>query len=152
MGFHLLDRITDFERGRRASCVKVIPYGDDRLVIAPSGRKVFPRTLVLEGIVQLASRMLAASNDFSVVPILGRMEEVVFHRDALPGDMVTLEVEISGMNEDGAFLDGRALVNAQPIAELHGLLCPFSETERLVETRLAKRVFEELQRGEQTRG
>ena len=146
MGFHLLDRITAFEKGKSARGVKVVPYGDDRLVVAPSGRRVFPRTLVLEAIVQLASRMLAASLDFSVVPVLGRMERVAFHGDALPGDLIDLEVTVSGLNEDGAFLDGRALVGGEAIVEVRGLLCPFIETKKLVDTGLARRVFEELSR------
>ena len=146
MGFHLLDRITAYDKGRSARGVKVVPFGDDRLVTAPSGRRIFPRTLVLEAIVQLASRTLAASRDFAVVPVLGRMERVAFHGDALPGDSIELEVTIAGLNDDGASIDGAARVGGETIAEVRGLLCPFIETEQLVDTGLARRVFDELSR------
>ena len=130
MRFLLLDRITNWEPGKRASAVKNVAlsedFFDDHFPLKP----IMPGVLILEGMAQLSGLLLEESlrqeTGQKVKALLSIIEKVKFRKPAYPGDQLVFSAEIDSMNE----LGGKARVKAQADQELiaeGGLIFSFHE-------------------------
>jgi 3-hydroxymyristoyl/3-hydroxydecanoyl-(acyl carrier protein) dehydratase len=112
--YSFVDRIVDFEPGRRARGRFLIPQRID----------AFPSALVAEAIGQLAAWCAMDAIDFRGRPVAGLATETRFFGDAKPGDTLELVADLHECNDEAVAYDGHASVGGQRIVELVDCLGP----------------------------
>src|SRR6478609_8903730 len=88
--YSFVDRIVEFEHGKRARGTFAIPPGID----------AFPAAFVAEAVGQLAAWVAMDSIDFRSRPVAALATETRFLGDAKPGDVLDLAVDILECDDD----------------------------------------------------
>jgi 3-hydroxymyristoyl/3-hydroxydecanoyl-(acyl carrier protein) dehydratase len=111
--YSFVDRIVEFERGKRARGTFAIPRGID----------AFPAAFVAEAVGQLAAWVAMGSIDFRGRPVAALATET---RSAVPSSPQTLalDVDILECDEDAVAYNGRASVDRDEVIELADCLGP----------------------------
>jgi 3-hydroxymyristoyl/3-hydroxydecanoyl-(acyl carrier protein) dehydratase len=133
----LLDRVTELERGKRASGIFGVSF-EAATLDGPSCRAVLPRVLALEAIGELAAWLVIVSTDFARRPLLGSFERARFARDLEAGERVRVECELARLYEAAGLVSGRAFVGDALVAEVERASCalvPLGELEDPEEVR-----------------
>jgi 3-hydroxyacyl-[acyl-carrier-protein] dehydratase len=112
--FSFVDRITEFEPGRRA----VGRYD------VPPGIAGFASCLVAEAVGQLAAWVSMEHIAFRGRPVAALATETRFHGDVAPGDTLALAVDIDSCDDDAVAYSGRAEVRGSAVIELIHCLGP----------------------------
>lgn len=112
--YSFVDRIVEFDPGKRARGTYAIPGG-----IAE-----FPSALVAEAVGQLAAWVAMDKIDFRGRPVAALATETRFHGEAKPGDALTLEVDLLDCDDDTVAYNGRATIDGRPVIELVDCLGP----------------------------
>jgi 3-hydroxymyristoyl/3-hydroxydecanoyl-(acyl carrier protein) dehydratase len=112
--FSFVDRISELVPATRARGAFAIPAD-----IAE-----FPACLVAEAIGQLAAWVAMAHLDFRGRPVAALAQQTRFHRVPRPGDMLDLEVELEGCDDEAVTYRGRATVRDALQVELVDCLGP----------------------------
>ena len=121
MRFLLLDRITSFEPGRRATAVKSIAlsedFFDDHFPLKP----IMPGVLILEGLAQLSGVLLKETvrldSGRNVKALISIIEKAKFRMPARPGDSLDYRAEIISINEVGGKVAAKAMLAEELAAE-----------------------------------
>ena len=117
--FSFVDRITEYEPGRRARGRYAIP----------AGIAAFPSCLVAEAVGQLAAWVAMAHIGFRGRPVAALANETRFHSDVAPGDTLDLAVDIESCDEHAVAYAGRARVDGRDVIELVDCLGPMLPVE-----------------------
>jgi 3-hydroxymyristoyl/3-hydroxydecanoyl-(acyl carrier protein) dehydratase len=117
--FSFVDRITEFDAGRRA----VGRYD------IPAGIAAFPSCLVAEAVGQLAAWVSMEHIGFRGRPVAALANETRFHGDVAPGDVLSLTVDIESSDEHAVAYSGRAQVGGSTVIELIDCLGPMLPVE-----------------------
>src|SRR5262245_48557842 len=96
--FSFVDRITEYEPGRRAR---------GRYFVPPEIR-AFPSCLVAEAVGQLAAWVAMVHIGFRGRPVAALANETRFHADVRPGNTLELAVDIEHCDEHAVAYAGRA--------------------------------------------
>ena len=118
MRFLLIDRITEWEPGKRASAIKNVAlsedFFDDHFPLKP----IMPAVLILEGMAQLSGLLIEEGvrleSGRNVKALMSIIEKAKFRQPVYPGDRLVYSAEVDSVNELGA----RAYVNASVEGEL----------------------------------
>ncbi|MGH7835229.1 MAG: 3-hydroxyacyl-ACP dehydratase FabZ family protein [Candidatus Binatia bacterium] len=94
MRYLLVDRIVEWEAGKKIRGVKNVAMSEDFLEYHFPKNPVMPGVLLLEAMAQLAGWLEAASSDFQNWCLIERVHQSHFYGFAYPGDRVEIEVEI----------------------------------------------------------
>ena len=121
MRFLLIDRITSWEPGKRASAVKNVAlsedFFDDHFPLKP----IMPGALILEGMAQLSGLLLEEGvrreMDRNVKALMSIIEKAKFRRPAYPGDRLIYKAEVDSVNELGGKAHVKAYVDDELVAE-----------------------------------
>jgi 3-hydroxyacyl-[acyl-carrier-protein] dehydratase len=106
--FLLIDRIEELEVGKRAVGRKCVTMNEPFFQGHFPGKAVMPGVLILEALAQTgAVVMLSVEANKGKIAYFGGMDRVKFKRQVVPGDVLTLEVEI--IKNKGSFGVGKAL-------------------------------------------
>jgi 3-hydroxyacyl-[acyl-carrier-protein] dehydratase len=82
------------------------------------GRPTLPGVLQTEAIAQLGAVAVLTDERFAgKLPLFGGLDSARFRRQVVPGDVLTLEVELGRMSARAGKGTGRALVNDQVACE-----------------------------------
>ena len=82
------------------------------------GRPTLPGVLQTEAIAQLGAVAVLTDGRFAgKLPLFGGLDSARFRRQVVPGDVLTLEVELGRMSARAGKGTGRALVNDQVACE-----------------------------------
>ena len=82
------------------------------------GRPTLPGVLQTEAIAQLGAVAVLTDERFAgKLPLFGGLDSARFRRQVVPGDILTLEVELGRMSARAGRGTGRALVNDQVACE-----------------------------------
>jgi 3-hydroxyacyl-[acyl-carrier-protein] dehydratase len=122
MRFLLVDRILAVEGQRRIVAVKTVAHMDDYLTAHYPRRPVAPATLVVEALAQAGGWLHLINHDFGLKTVLALVEGVRLHRPVLPGDTLTLDVQVLRSHSDGATLCGEARVGDEVVATVERLV------------------------------
>ena len=109
--FLLLDEIESIEPGVRARARWTL-RGDEWFFPGHfPGRPITPGVLLLESLAQCgAVAVLADPRYAGKLPLFGGVDKARFRRPVVPGDVVTLECEMTRLSARGGRGSGRALV------------------------------------------
>lgn len=118
--FTFVDRITQLDPGKRARGLFTVP---ERLAD-------FRSSLVAEAVGQLAAWVSMEYLDFRLRPVAGLAGRASFLGDVRPGDLLELEVELEGCDDDAVAYGGVARVGGARVLELAqcvGPMLPLTE-------------------------
>lgn len=116
--FLFIDRLVDIEPGRRASGEWTLTGEEWFFAGHFPGRPTTPGVLMLESIAQLGAVVVLSDERFSGrLPLFGGVENARFRRQVLPGDMLSLECEITRLSARGGKGHGRATVDGKVAVE-----------------------------------
>lgn len=114
MRWFWLDRFEEFVRCRRATAVKAVTLAEEHLHDHFPGAALVPNSLVLEGLAQTAGLLVVDAIDYRRRVVLAKVGSSEFHFDAVPGDVLTFEVEIVELTEDGSVVKASSSVAGRP--------------------------------------
>ena len=129
--FLLVDRVIDFEDGKRLVAIKNVTVNEPFFSGHFPGRPLMPGVLICEALVQAGG--LLANCSTGGVPagrgvVLAGLEHVRFRRMVEPGDQLRLEVEILHKRRPLWKMRGRALVEGQVAVEAEFLTMEVDES------------------------
>ena len=147
MRYLLIDHITDWKSGESIKGIKNVAMSEDFLEFHFPKNPIMPGILLLEGMVQLAGWLEAATSDFNNWFLVTKVLKTNFYGFALPGDQVEFELEIQDTGDETTdrayagigFVKGRKKIRA----EFEGNVILFSDIEDVEEQ---KRFFKLLTR------
>ena len=112
--YSFVDRIVEFERGRRARGMFAISAAID----------AFPAALVAEAVGQLAAWVAMDAIEFRGRPVAALATETQFHREVRPGQTLQLDVDILSCDDEAVAYNGRASVGGNDVITLIDCLGP----------------------------
>ena len=127
--FLLVDRILEFEPGRRVVGLKNVTINEQFFQGHFPGAPVMPGVLVIEAMAQVGAILIyhdLPDRDHKLVYFTG-IENAKFRRPVLPGDQLRLEMEELSRRSNFGKMQGRATVEGKLVAEAVAL---FAVAER----------------------
>ncbi len=115
----LLDRVLDFERGKRITGLKNVSMNEPFFQGHFPGEPVMPGVLMLEGMAQAGTVLayLSADNMAGKLVYFAGLEKVRFRRVVRPGDQLIYQLEFLKQRSKLAVMAGQALVDGAVVAE-----------------------------------
>lgn len=124
--FLLIDRVVDFEPGKRLTALKNVTFNEPFFQGHFPGHPVMPGVLVIEALAQASGALvqLSASQDPNQPALfyLVKIDKARFSRIVVPGDQLMLEVEQKRTLRRMGLFWGQAKVDGEVVAEAE-LLC-----------------------------
>lgn len=118
--FLLIDRIEELEPGKRAVGRKCVTYNEPFFNGHFPTEPVMPGVLVIEALAQVgAVAILSVPENKGKTAYFGSINSAKFRRKIVPGDILTLELEITkqkgpiGVGSAIAYVDGEIAVKAE---------------------------------------
>ena len=118
MRWFWIDRFTEFERGRRAVAIKAVALSEEQFDDYSPGFPVMPASLIIEGMAQTAGLLVGEMEGFAQRVVLAKIGKAVFHRPAVPGDLLRYEAKIADVKGDGALTSVNGYVGDELVAEV----------------------------------
>ena len=118
--FALVDRITDFEPGKRAKGIKCVSVNEQIFCGHFPQEHVMPGVLILEAMAQVgAVAILSVPENKGKIVLFGGVKNAKFKRKVIPGDVLNLECELTkqtgpvGVGVCSATVDGEIACTAE---------------------------------------
>ena len=118
--FLLIDRIEELEPGRRAMGKKCVTYNEPFFNGHFPKEPVMPGVLILEALAQVgAVAILSQPENKGKTAYFGGIDKAKFKKKVVPGDVLTLELEIVkqkgpiGVGKATATVDGKVATTAE---------------------------------------
>jgi len=117
MRFHLIDRIEEICPGKYITGVKCITLADDVFNEHFPGYPIFPGSLIMEGMAQLAGSffeiMMKEKGIEQRQSVLVMANRLKFKKPAEPGDRILFRAEIATMQEEYAVANVSASIDGE---------------------------------------
>jgi len=124
--FLLIDRVIEFEPGKRATAIKNVTINEPFFQGHFPRHPVMPGVLLIEAMAQAAGVLIKLTiphdPDKPVVFYLVKVDNARFSRTVVPGDQLRLEVEQKRTMRNMSQFHGRAVVDGKVVAEAD-ILC-----------------------------
>lgn len=118
--FLLIDRIEELEPGKRAVGTKCVTYNEPFFQGHFPAEPVMPGVLIIEALAQVGTvAMLSIPENKGKIGFFGAINSAKFKKKVVPGDVLTLEVEIikqkgpMGVGSAKAYVDGKIAAVAE---------------------------------------
>lgn len=118
--FLLLDRVEEVVVGEKAIATKNVTMNEPFFQGHFPGEPVMPGVLIIEALAQAGAVALLSMPDFKgKTAYFGGIDKAKFRRKVVPGDVLTLEVEIikvksvAGIGKGIAYVDGKKAAEAE---------------------------------------
>jgi 3-hydroxyacyl-[acyl-carrier-protein] dehydratase len=122
-----LDRFVEFIRGERAVAIKNVSMTEEPLSDYLPGFPVLPCSLILEGLAWTGGILANEQRGFRERMVLAKVNRVVFHRPAFPGDQLTYSAVIEASAAEGTLIRGTSHVGDELQAEAELFLAHLPE-------------------------
>ncbi len=115
----LVDRITDFETGKRVRAIKNVTINEPFFQGHYPGHPIMPGVLIIEGMAQAGGLLLmdVIENPEDKVVYFMTMDKVKWRRPVTPGDQLVFELEMLQFRRHVCRMKGQAFVDGQLVAE-----------------------------------
>jgi UDP-3-O-[3-hydroxymyristoyl] N-acetylglucosamine deacetylase / 3-hydroxyacyl-[acyl-carrier-protein] dehydratase len=115
----LVDRITDFETGKRVRAIKNVTINEPFFQGHYPGHPIMPGVLIIEGMAQAGGLLLmdVIDNPEDKVVYFMTMDKVKWRRPVTPGDQLVYELEMLQFRRHVCRMKGQAFVDGQLAAE-----------------------------------
>jgi 3-hydroxyacyl-[acyl-carrier-protein] dehydratase len=131
--FLLVDRVVEFEAGKRVRAIKNVSFNEPYFQGHFPGHPVMPGVLVIEAMAQaggLLTQLTAGGEGGSDKTFyLVKVDNARFSRMVVPGDQLVLDVSLKRTIRNMAVYHGRALVDGEEVA-CADILCAESRAAR----------------------
>lgn len=118
--FLLIDRVLELEVGKRAIAQKCVTYNEPFFAGHFPQEPVMPGVLIVEALAQTgAVAILSRPENAGKIAYFGGIDKAKFKQKVVPGDVLSLEVEIIkekgpiGIGSAKAYVDGKLAVSAE---------------------------------------
>lgn len=118
--FLLIDRVEELEAGKWAVAKKNVTINEPFFQGHFPGEPVMPGVLILEALAQAGAVALLSMPEFKgKTAYFGGIDKAKFRRKVVPGDTLTLEVElikvkaVAGVGKAVAYVDGKKACEAE---------------------------------------
>lgn len=117
--FLLVDRITEFEAGKRIVGLKSVTGNEEFFQGHFPGHPIMPGVLIIEGMAQTGGIMLlnGEENPNEKIAYFMGMDNVRFRKPVLPGVQLIFELELIKRRSTSVKMQGKAFVNGELVAE-----------------------------------
>lgn len=117
--FLLVDRVEEYVPGKRIVGIKAVTHNEPFFMGHFPNYPVMPGVLIVEAMIQTGGLIAldTAPGDSDVVPFFTRIDKVRFRRPVVPGDILTMKVEVSNHRRDIWWFKGEASVEGELAAE-----------------------------------
>jgi len=117
--FLLVDRITEFEAGKRIIGKKNVTINEPCFLHHFPEHPIMPSVLILEAMAQVGGvyAILAKEVGENQVPYFVGIDKAKFRKPVLPGDVLTLELELLKVRRGIYNFKGTATVDGKRVAE-----------------------------------
>jgi 3-hydroxyacyl-[acyl-carrier-protein] dehydratase len=131
MRFILIDRIVEIENGRRIKAVKSVSLAEEYLADHFPTFPVLPGVLLLEGLIESASWLVRATENFAhSMVLLEEARNVKYKTFAAPGTQIEYTVDAKTIEENVSSFTGSGISNGEQIVEARFGLRHFNLAER----------------------
>ncbi|HEU5180922.1 MAG TPA: 3-hydroxyacyl-ACP dehydratase FabZ [Candidatus Polarisedimenticolia bacterium] len=117
--FLLVDRVVELEEGKRIVAIKNVSFNEPYFQGHFPGNPIMPGVLVVEAMAQAGAVLLLHSRPESrgkVVYFAG-IDKAKFRRPVVPGDRISLRVEVLKLRSRTCLMRGEAFVGENLVAE-----------------------------------
>lgn len=118
--FLLVDRIDEIELGKKAIGRKCVTYNEPFFTGHFPNEPVMPGVLIVEALAQVGAVLILSEEEHKgKTAYFGGINKARFRKKVVPGDMLTLEVELTklkgpvGVGVAKAYVDGQIAVDAE---------------------------------------
>ncbi len=118
MRWFWIDRIEQFESGRRAVAVKCVSLAEEHLHDHFPFCPVMPNSLILEGMAQTGGILVGEVRNFQEKVVLAKVTRATFHRHVRPGDRIRHEAVVENIDEAGAAIRGTVTCDGELVADI----------------------------------
>jgi len=116
--FLLVDRIIEFEEGKKAVGIKNVSSNEPYFQGHFPGHPIMPGVLIMEALAQVgAVLMLKMPGYADYLALFAGLDDVKFKRQVIPGDQLRLEVELIKFRKTFGVAQGKAYVGETLAAE-----------------------------------
>ena len=116
--FLLVDRVLEMEEGKRIVASKAVTMNEYFFQGHFPQEPVMPGVLIMEALAQTgAIAVLSMEENRGKIAYFGGMNKVKFRNKVVPGDVLTLEMEIIKLKSRAGIGKGTAYVDGKKVAE-----------------------------------
>ena len=116
--FLLVDRVLDFEEGKRMTAIKNVTMNEPFFQGHFPGQPVMPGVLIVESIAQVGAVMaLRQPSSLGKIVFFAGIDNVRFRRPVIPGDQLKIEVEVLWFKRGLGKMKGKATVEEELVCE-----------------------------------
>ncbi|MCE5327620.1 MAG: beta-hydroxyacyl-ACP dehydratase [Planctomycetaceae bacterium] len=115
MRWYWIDRLVEFEPGKRAVGLKNVSLAEDHLHDHWSAFPIMPVSLMIEGTAQTGGLLVGHAMHFKEKVVLGKISKAEFTDIVVPGDQLLYEVKIDTLAPQAALTNGIVWRNGKQI-------------------------------------
>jgi 3-hydroxyacyl-[acyl-carrier-protein] dehydratase len=113
-----IDKILEFESGKRAVSMKNVTLSEEHLHDHFPGFPIMPECLMIEGMAQTGGILVGEATKFKEKVVLAKVKKAVFFEYVRPGDTIKIETKIESIAPEAASTNGRITCGDKLVAEV----------------------------------
>lgn len=117
--FLLVDRVMEFERGKRLVAIKNVTMNEPFFQGHFPGNPIMPGVLVVEAMAQAGAILLMSEfpDRHSKLAVFTGIDDAKFRRGITPGDQLRLEIDVIRFRSRAGKMAGKAFVDGKLVCE-----------------------------------